>query len=109
MTWVILIWCALIVVWMVAGAGSAAEDCARETDQTLREACEAGTGIGVLLIALIGFFGFAFLSIIWFMTRPRTRECPRCGNDVKKGVMVCKACGYDFRTVGQQPAAPSSA
>lgn len=100
MTWVLLLWCGLILVWMIAGGGSAAQDCANEPDQLAREACEAGTGLGVALIALIGFFGFAFLALIWFMTRPRTRPCPRCGEDVKKGVMTCKSCGYDFSQMG---------
>lgn len=95
MTWVLLIWCALIFAWMIVGAGEA--NCDDEATEELRTACEAGAGVGILLIALVGFFGFTFLAIIWFMTRPRTKECPRCGEDVKKGRMTCKACGYDFR------------
>ena len=108
MTWALWIWSALIIVWMVAGGGSAANDCVEEADQTLREACEAGAGIGILLIAFIGFVGFVFLSIIWFMTRPRTRPCPRCGEDVKKGVMTCKSCNYDFNAMGSQQATASA-
>ena len=104
MTWVVIAWTVLILVWIITGA--AANECADEVDQLSREACEAGTGIGVALIALIGFFGFVFLSIIWFMTRPRTRDCPRCGSDVKKGVMTCKSCGYDFKTMGQPATSP---
>lgn len=61
MTWVLILWCALILVWMIGGASSA--NCDGDG------ACEAGTGIGVALIALVGFFGFVFLSIIWFMRR----------------------------------------
>lgn len=63
MTWVLWIWSIIIVIWMVAGGVNA--DCGGES------ACQAGTGIGIAIIALIGFFGFAFLSIIWFMTRPK--------------------------------------
>lgn len=102
MTWVVLIWCVLIVAWAVAGGGSAANECANETDALSRDACEAGAGIGIMLIFLIGFFGFVFLSLIWFMTRPRTRACPRCGEDVKKGVMACGACGFDFGQLGSE-------
>lgn len=102
MTWVVIAWTVLIIVWMIAGI--AGNECAAETDQLSQDACAAGTGIGVLLVAFIGFFGFVFLSLIWFMTRPRTRACPRCGEDVKKGVMRCGNCGFDFAAVGQ-PAA----
>lgn len=105
MTWVLFAWCALIIVWIATGAGAA--DCGAETDQTLQAACNAGAGIGVLFVALIGFVGFVFLSLIWFMTRTRNRPCPRCGEDVKKGVMRCKACGYDFHAVGQAQAEPA--
>jgi len=111
MTWALIVWTGLILVWMVEGGSSAASECAKETGDGFlsasdaQAACEAGAGLGVLFIALIGFFGFVFLSLIWFMTRPKTRDCPRCGNDVKKGVMVCKSCGYDFASM---PVAPQA-
>lgn len=98
MTWVLIAWVVLILIWMIASGSSA--DCANEAQ---REACEVGTGIGVALVALIGFFGFVFLALIWFMTRPKNRPCPRCGADVRKGQMECQACGYDFSSMGQQP------
>lgn len=107
MTWVLIIWSALILIWAVAGAGS--NDCANESSQSLRDACEAGTGIGVLLILFIGFFGFVFFALIWFMTRPRGRECPTCGETVKKGRTDCPACGHDFRIQRDQGPAPQGA
>ena len=61
MTWVLIIWSALILIWAIAGGGSANEDCRAEaTTQLARDACDAGTGIGVALVLLIGFFGFVF-------------------------------------------------
>jgi len=102
MTWVLLGWSGLILVWAIGGAAS--NDCADEVDELSQSACEAGTGIGVALILFVGFFGFVFLSLIWFMTRPKTRPCPRCGEDVKKGVMTCTKCGFDFRQIGAQAA-----
>lgn len=104
MTWVLIAWCAVILVWAIAGG--AGNDCASQTGdaftsaQDAQDACAAGTSIGVALVLLIGFFGFAFLSIIWFFTRPRGRPCPRCGEHVKRGVMTCKDCGFDFATIG---------
>lgn len=68
MTVVIWVWCALILVWAIAGGGGAANDCEGERYQ---DACEAGAGLGILLILFIGFIGFVFLSIIWFMTKPK--------------------------------------
>jgi hypothetical protein len=42
MTWVLWIWSALIVLRVVAGAGSS--DCANEADKLSQDACHAGTG-----------------------------------------------------------------
>lgn len=91
MTWVLIIWSALILVWAIAGGASA--DCENEE---FTSACEAGTGIGIALILILGFFGFVILSLIWFMTRPKGRQCPQCGHDVKKGLTQCASCGYSF-------------
>lgn len=91
MTWVILIWCALILAWAIGGGASA--DCENEK---YTDACEAGTGIGIAIILFLGFLGFIVLSLIWFMTRPKGRTCPQCGHNVKKGQTRCASCGYSF-------------
>lgn len=103
MTWVLIIWSALILIWAIAGGSSAGNECASKTAKLSREACEAGTGIGVALILFIGFVGFVFFSLIWFMTRPRGRDCPVCGERVKKGKTTCKKCGHDFAAAVSQP------
>ncbi len=75
MTWVLILWCGLILAWAIGGA--AANKCSSQKgDQFLSThsavaACQAGTGIGVAIILFIGFFGFVFFSLIWFMSRPR--------------------------------------
>src|SRR5436190_16419996 len=94
MTWVLIIWSAFILIWAIAGGAS--NKCGEEATRLNQQACEAGTGIGVAIILLIGFFGFVFLALIWFMTRPKGRECPVCGELVKKGRTTCQECGYDF-------------
>jgi amino acid transporter len=94
MTWVLIIWSLLILVWAIGGGAS--NECAKETTHLNQSACEAGTGIGVAIVLLIGFFGFMFFSLIWFMTRPRGRDCPVCGEKVKKGRTSCPGCGHDF-------------
>ena len=104
MSWVLIVWCVAIVAWAVSGASSASQ-----CTGNYAGACQAGTGIGVAIILLIGFVGFVFFSLIWFMTRPKGRDCPACGEGAKRGVTVCKNCGHDFAAaarLGQTPAAP---
>jgi uncharacterized membrane protein len=106
MTWVVILWCVLILVWAIAGGSSVANrtaaECAHETVLSVKaceEAHQAGAGIGVALILFIGFIGFVFFSLIWFMTRPKKRDCPACGYSVKKGITVCSNCKYDFAKI----------
>jgi hypothetical protein len=103
MTWVLVLWCAVILVWAIAGGAHAnhesVQDCVSQgvlTAQQCQDAANVGTGIGVVAVLGIGFFGFVFLSIIWLMTKPRGRECPICGEFVKRGQTVCAGCGHDF-------------
>lgn len=102
MTWVLIVWTVVILAWAISGGTSGAKNCASQTGSPFlsahaaQQACNAGTGIGVAIILVIGFFGFVFLSLIWFMSRPRHRECPACGIDVKRGTTVCGSCGHDF-------------
>lgn len=69
MTYVLWGWCLLILTWAIAGGASAQHDC----NHAYQSACDAGTTIGVGIVLLIGFFGFVFFSLIWFMTRPKGR------------------------------------
>jgi hypothetical protein len=96
MTWTLLIFSVLMLIWIISAAGGDAH-CARET---YRGACElgqeAGRGIAVGLLIVLWFIGFVILSLIWFMTRPKGRECPVCGDRVRKGRTVCSQCSYDF-------------
>ncbi len=72
MTWALIAWSVLILVWAIAGGGDANSECrADAVTQLERDACDAGTGIGVAIVLVIGFCGFVVLSLIWFMTRPR--------------------------------------
>lgn len=64
MTWVLILWCAAILAWAIGGAAS--NKCAG----TYASACQAGTGLGVAVILFVGFCGFVFLSLIWFMSKP---------------------------------------
>jgi hypothetical protein len=102
---------ALWIMGAIIGADNA-EECAREGSQVLSQsACtdarDVGTGIGVIVLWFIWFFGFIILSLIWFMSRPKGRTCPACGEDVKKGVTVCPNCQHDFaRAASHEPPQP---
>lgn len=115
MTWALLIWTGIMFAWMI-GAGvsagsSVAADCAADssvtsgilTKQECIDASNAGTGIGIGLVFFLWFMGFVILGFIWFMTRPKRRDCPVCGESVKKGRTVCSHCGYDFKQALTQP------
>jgi hypothetical protein len=109
MTWVILIWTAIFVIWTIAGINDRPSQNCAPGDQLCHDASDTGTGIAVALIWILWFVGFIVLSIIWFMTRPKgRRDCPVCGHSVKPGEYLCKNCGYDFRT-GHQVAAAADA
>jgi predicted amidophosphoribosyltransferase len=48
------------------------------------------------LLFLIWFIGFVVFSLVWLMSRPDRRLCPVCGEQVKKGLITCSKCGYNF-------------
>jgi len=99
MTWVLIIFTVIMFAWMIGGGISAGNSCNDYSGQyqSAKEAgCQAGTAIGVAGIFGLWVVGFIVLSLIWFMTRPRGRDCPVCGEKVKKGRTACQSCGYDF-------------
>jgi uncharacterized membrane protein YtjA (UPF0391 family) len=108
MTWTFLVVNALFLVWIIAGVSDrASKDCAPNDDLCIN-ASDAGTAIGVGLIIFLWFFVFIVLSLVWLMTRPRSRTCPVCGEDVKKGLTTCRNCGHDF-AAAVKPAPPALA
>lgn len=124
LTWVILIINVLFLVLVISAvsAGTSADDealaqCKEQaseffTEEDCKNATEAGSAIGAG-IAVTGLLVFwvlidIILGIIWLVTNRSKRQCPQCGNDVKKGLLECKKCGYDFR-VQQQTNAPPPA
>jgi hypothetical protein len=108
MTWALWGWTILCAIWIGTGIGSVSHvHCSGDLSaSTCKAATDVGAGIGVFLIFIIWLIVFLILSLIWFMTRSKGRSCPRCGNDVKKGLTVCKSCGYDF--AANLPAAGAS-
>jgi hypothetical protein len=89
-----MIWTAGILVWSIIEVSS--RGCQAEDGDIKQTWCEVGTAVGISVIFVIGFMGFVVLSLVWLMTHARLRACPACGNDVKRGVTVCRACGHDL-------------
>ena len=109
-TWALAIFNVLMLIWVISGAATAsghATGCGTLDQATCDAARNVGTGIGVALLVVLWFIGFLVLSLVWLMSRPRRRQCPRCGNDVRKGLTVCSSCSYDFATALGSPAAGS--
>lgn len=109
LSWVILGWNALMLVWLVSGLASTADNCADEFGSA-REACEAGTavgaGIGIAFILFIAALGNVILGVIWLVTKKSKRTCPVCGVEVRPGITRCPSCSYDFRVAAGNAVPP---
>ncbi|WP_458248259.1 hypothetical protein [Streptomyces sp. MAI_2237] len=101
-----------MLIWAISGAATG-KSCNGLTGDKLTncQASNVGTGIGVGLIILLWALGDIILGVLWLITRPHHRYCPACGNKVRKGVMRCGNCSYDFSQMihpappGQPPGA----
>jgi hypothetical protein len=104
-TWIILAINVLFLIWIIGGTSSAADNCDGKVGDAL-SACQAGTaigaGIGAAMIIGLWVAVDIILGIIWLITRPKTRDCPVCGDDVKRGQTRCKKCGHDFAQAAGQ-------
>ena len=110
-TYLILIFNLIMLIWVIAGiAGSSGtpSDCGSLDAATCNDAESVGTGIGIALLILFWALMDVILGVLWLVTnRKKSRSCPVCGQDVRKGVLQCKSCGYDFRSQLQaSPAQP---
>lgn len=114
LTYVILAFNILMLIWVIAGISSAngtPEDCGSLDVQTCNDAEAVGTGLAVVFLIFLWAAVDVILGIIWLVTnRSKGRPCPHCGHEVKNGVVQCRSCGYDFRMAmqggqgyGQQP------
>lgn len=111
-TWIILVINALFLIWVISaisGGTNAVSDCSTLVGNA-KSNCEAenvgtavGTGIGTAIIFVFWVIVDVILGVLWLVTRPKdkTRPCPVCGTDVKKGVTVCPSCSYNFASSAQ--------
>ena len=111
MSWVVLIWNLLMVIGIIAAVASAhtTRQCVNQLGaQACHDVSTAGAAFGVVLIIVIWLIGDIILGILWLVTKGNRRACPACGLPVKAGIVQCKKCGYDFRTVPAYAASPVS-
>lgn len=98
LTWVILVVQVLFVVWLIGGINAAGDETCPESQYS--DACEAGqamgTGIAIFMIILLWALLDVILGVIWLVTNKSKRSCPACGKNVKKGLLGCPNCGFDF-------------
>lgn len=84
----IIAWSLLCLIWLIVVAS--------------RDQFDKGAAVrNVILFWIVGLIVVAF---IWYVARGKGRDCPHCGEDVKKGITVCSNCGYDF-ALGRNPGA----
>lgn len=89
MTWILLAWTTLIVVWIISAAGStgsSVDDCVADgilTRQECQDATDTGAGIAVFLIVLFGAVVFLVLAAVWFMTRPKDKGAAELAEEMR--------------------------
>jgi hypothetical protein len=113
-TYIVLAFNILMLVWLIAGVASATHNpsCGHTnqyfTKHDCQSATDAGATIGAGILIFLWAIGDVILGVLWLVTnRKKTRECPACGTDVKKGLFTCRGCGFDFRSVAYAAAAHS--
>lgn len=60
-----------------------------------------GHAFGALVFVSVGFATYRAVT-----RNKYSRACPRCGLSVPNGVLDCRACGFDFRSVGDASGEP---
>lgn len=99
MTWAIVIFNAIMLIWIIAGAASdTSPTCHNLSQQLCNDATNTGKGIAVFALVIVWLIGDVILGVLWLVTKGRS--CPVCGRNVKRGLTVCTGCGTDFRAPG---------
>ncbi len=100
MTWAVLIFNIIMLIWLVFGVAAASHpsNCGTLSTQTCQAATDVGAGIGAFVVIVLWALGDVILGVLWLVTRGSGRDCPVCGVKVKRGITECGSCGYDFKS-----------
>ena len=107
LTWVILTVQVLFVIWLIAGINAVSKDTCSTSEYS--DACQAGqaigAGIGIGIVIFLWALVDVILGVIWLVTNKAKRTCPACGRNVRKGLLICPGCNFDFAAAarGQGP------
>ena len=63
---------------------------------TSSSADSTATGLGFIFLMFWLAIMNVVLYVIYRVTGGKKRDCPACGNGVKKGITVCPSCNFDF-------------
>jgi len=97
MTWVVVIFNLIMLIWIIAGAaGTHASNCGQLSQRVCNDATATGAGIAIAALIVLWVLGDIILGILWLVTRGRS--CPACGRSVRRGLVSCGKCGHDFRS-----------
>jgi hypothetical protein len=103
-TWAILLFSGAMLLWASTWIGGGLECAEYAPGTAARDACElqkdVRSGIGLFAVGVVWIGGTLVLGVIWLVTRPGKRRCPRCAREAKVGLTACPECGYEF---GREP------
>lgn len=96
MTWTIIIFDIVMLVWLILGGphsvpASTCELCIHI--QSPLANLETMQARFVTHVVHLWIAGDIILGVLWIVTRGR--ECPACGLQVPRGVIACEYCGWD--------------
>lgn len=57
---------------------------------------DTSNGIGIMVLIFFLALLNTFLYVLYRVTATKKRECPACGQNVKKGLTICPSCKFDF-------------
>jgi hypothetical protein len=87
LTYTIIAFNLLMLVWVIAGPAWIGTGCSVLGDTTCDGSADPGRRVAVSVVLALWALGDLILGGIWIATdRPRRRPCPRCGHDFHVGL-----------------------